>query len=368
MKALPTVAIVNSLLQHAFRDDPIDMTPVKLQKLLFLLNGWHLAIAGRPCMDEPFEAWELGPVVRSVYYRLEPLGGSRITDCLTDYDAACGSFKLYVVSDSLRQFHEILDMTWEKYGGIDVVRLSTLLRAPDSPWATAMKNDRTLIGDDVTAAYFIGFVRPDTERLVTANEARAVRPIVPEPDSLAGKEVENSHAQALDKQGRERVGSRYGIDPATYETLHRLLLHRVPAQEAKDLIQKVYARFLRDIRTEHSQVVRDPGEHILHITRCVLIDHLRRRRPDGVLFDGKSTPVESTEDVARDVEGELEIQRAFGALSSKEREVLLLSLRGYSSTEIAKRGRLSPGTVKRRLIQAQVNIGMHLTSRASAKA
>ena len=210
---------------------------------------------------------------------------------------------------------------------------------------------------------------PDpTQQLVTTSEARAVRPIVPEPDSLAIDELESSRAQAIHKQERGWVGSPDGIDPATYEALPRSLFHRVPAQDAKNLIQGAYVRFLRDIEAKRSQVVRDPFGYIFHITRRSLIDYLRQRRSDDLLFAGKSTPVESTNDVMSDVDARREMERAFGALSSRERELVLLSLRGYSYKEIAKRVGLTPGTVKCELIQARVNIGMHLTGRPSGKA
>lgn len=159
---LPTVAVVNSLLQRAFREGRTDMTPVKLQKTLFFMNGWHLAVTGSPCIDEPFEVWQYGPVVRSVYYRLEPFGDGPITDCLKDYDPVSESFKSYVVSDSKHQFYEILALTWEKYVGVDVARLSAMSHAPDSPWATAKKNGITIISNDITMTYFIGLARPDT--------------------------------------------------------------------------------------------------------------------------------------------------------------------------------------------------------------
>lgn len=159
---LPAVAVVNSLLQRASREGRTDMTSVKLQKTLFFLNGWHLAVTGTPCIDEPFEAWRYGPVVPSVYYRLEPFGGGPIIDCLKYYDPVSESFRFYVVSDSKHQFHEILDLTWEKYAGIDAARLSTMSHAPDSPWATARKNGSTIISDDITMTYFIGLARSDT--------------------------------------------------------------------------------------------------------------------------------------------------------------------------------------------------------------
>lgn len=210
---------------------------------------------------------------------------------------------------------------------------------------------------------------PDpTQQFVTTNEARAVRPIVPEPDSLAIDELESSRAQAVHNQDRGRLGSPDGIDPATYEALHRILLRRVPAQDAKNLIQGAYVQFLHDIETRRSQVVGDPFGYIFHTTRRLWIDYLRQRRSDDLLFAGESTPVESTNDVECDVDARQEMERAFGALSSQERELVLLDLRGYSYTEIAKRVGLSPSTVKRELIRARVNIGMHLTGRPGGKA
>lgn len=40
---------------------------VKVQKLLYYCQGWHLAFTGNPIFDDPIEAWDLGPVVPSVF-------------------------------------------------------------------------------------------------------------------------------------------------------------------------------------------------------------------------------------------------------------------------------------------------------------
>lgn len=56
--------------------DPV--SNLKLQKLLYYIQGWHLAFRGVPAFDDPIEAWVHGPVVRSVYgsykqYRWNPI-------------------------------------------------------------------------------------------------------------------------------------------------------------------------------------------------------------------------------------------------------------------------------------------------------
>ena len=45
-------------------------TPIsnlKLQKLLYYVQGWHLGIHGKPVFDEQIEAWVHGPVVPVVF-------------------------------------------------------------------------------------------------------------------------------------------------------------------------------------------------------------------------------------------------------------------------------------------------------------
>lgn len=44
-----------------------DMTPMKLQKLLYYCQGYSLALRDQPAFDEEILAWRYGPVVRSVY-------------------------------------------------------------------------------------------------------------------------------------------------------------------------------------------------------------------------------------------------------------------------------------------------------------
>ena len=156
---LPTISVVNSLLQRAFHERRTDMTRVKMQKMLFFLHGWHLAITGTPCIDRAFNVWKYGPVVPSVYHRLRPFRGGPITGYLMDYDPVCESFKSPVVPESQHQFYEILDLTWEKYIEIDAARLSTMSHSPDSPWATALNNGSRIIGSDTIQAYFIGLAR-----------------------------------------------------------------------------------------------------------------------------------------------------------------------------------------------------------------
>jgi uncharacterized phage-associated protein len=52
-------------------EEPDPLTPLRLQKLMYYVQGWCLGAIGRPLFAERIEAWTLGPVVRDVYHRFK---------------------------------------------------------------------------------------------------------------------------------------------------------------------------------------------------------------------------------------------------------------------------------------------------------
>jgi uncharacterized phage-associated protein len=62
-----------------------DITPLKLQKLLYYAEGLSLALRGKSLFSEPILAWKYGPVVRDVYKEYEYAGRNSIP-CIVDID------------------------------------------------------------------------------------------------------------------------------------------------------------------------------------------------------------------------------------------------------------------------------------------
>ena len=56
------------------------LTNLKLQKLLYYAQGWHLAIFDKPMFADKIEAWVHGPVVPSIYRRFKAHAAKPI-DC-----------------------------------------------------------------------------------------------------------------------------------------------------------------------------------------------------------------------------------------------------------------------------------------------
>jgi uncharacterized phage-associated protein len=50
-----------------------EMTPLKIQKLLYYCQGYSLGLYGEPLFAESIEAWDHGPVVVSIYNRFRSL-------------------------------------------------------------------------------------------------------------------------------------------------------------------------------------------------------------------------------------------------------------------------------------------------------
>lgn len=56
------------------------LTHMKLQKLIYIANGIHLALNNNePLIADPIETWDYGPVIQSVYQNYKMFGSSRIS-------------------------------------------------------------------------------------------------------------------------------------------------------------------------------------------------------------------------------------------------------------------------------------------------
>lgn len=56
------------------------ITPLKLQKLVYYADAWHIVHYDNELIEENFEAWVHGPVVRSLYKRFEKYQWNPITE------------------------------------------------------------------------------------------------------------------------------------------------------------------------------------------------------------------------------------------------------------------------------------------------
>lgn len=75
--AYPVNEIANYVIEFA-KNKNMPVNNLKLQKILYYLQGRFLAEKGETLFNEPIEKWKYGPVVPSVYFRFNHLGAENI--------------------------------------------------------------------------------------------------------------------------------------------------------------------------------------------------------------------------------------------------------------------------------------------------
>lgn len=144
MMAYKALDIAKKLIQRA-QDDEANggeaLTNLKLQKLLYYQQGFHLAFFGTPLFDEDVEAWMYGPVVPSVYDEYSKYGSASLP--VTD-----ATIKLSDDEESL--FNEVYD-AYRDFSAIGLMNRTHR----EKPWLSVSPHDRgTVISQESMKEYF----------------------------------------------------------------------------------------------------------------------------------------------------------------------------------------------------------------------
>ncbi len=118
-----------------------NITNLKLQKLVYYAQGFHLAMNdGKPLFDDPISAWAHGPVVPTLYHAFESYGANAVPRPQTvDYSK---------YTDDVRK---LLDEVSEVYGQFSASRLRAMTHE-EPPWTETPPND--VIALDLMRNYF----------------------------------------------------------------------------------------------------------------------------------------------------------------------------------------------------------------------
>ena len=71
-------SVAEALLYEARRKGILDVSNLKLQKLLYETQGYHLALFGDPAFREDLKSWRLGAVVPEIYHDYRGYGHAAI--------------------------------------------------------------------------------------------------------------------------------------------------------------------------------------------------------------------------------------------------------------------------------------------------
>lgn len=100
------------------------VTNLQLQKLLYISHMVYLGLHNKKLIEEKFEAWNLGPVLPSVYHRLKIFGDKHIrnifsTDIstLNDKDSEFNIIKQVYEILGKKEAYTLVSMTHKEGGG-----------------------------------------------------------------------------------------------------------------------------------------------------------------------------------------------------------------------------------------------------------
>ncbi len=159
-----TKSIVNYIINRALKDG-VPLTHLKLQKLLYFLNGYYIAVTGRPLIDRTFEAWDYGPVVPAIYHELKKYGGAPITTFVNDInftDDGITSDPVPIPTDD-EVLNEIFEFVWNNYGQYSALKLSAITHKEGTPWDKTRKRNPGIKDADIPfeeiQSYFKGLTK-----------------------------------------------------------------------------------------------------------------------------------------------------------------------------------------------------------------
>lgn len=147
--------VANCFLQRDFEDGRATISPMKLQKLVYLLHGWNLAIANEPAIDSQFLAWPYGPVEEGLYHIFKPFRGNPITEYAMSWDG--DEKKALVVEKADNEiFYKIFDFVVSRYMPMTALQLSTLTHQPGTPWSITRGKREMVIPNELIKEHFKG--------------------------------------------------------------------------------------------------------------------------------------------------------------------------------------------------------------------
>lgn len=148
--AYSTVAVANAFIQRAIDGNIPDLTPMKLQKLMFYAQSWALKIYDEPIFDDFFAKWQYGPVVPSLYHDVKIYGSfpikRKIVAVMMGDEGKLTVAPIVPMSD--KKVNLLIDRIIEVYGGLRGTQLSYLTHLPGTAWSRTEK-DGAVINNDL---------------------------------------------------------------------------------------------------------------------------------------------------------------------------------------------------------------------------
>jgi uncharacterized phage-associated protein len=172
-----------------------NMTQLKLQKLCYYAQGFHLALFDEPLFQEDIEAWDYGPVVT----KLRKIHAHRGAEAIYPSEPAFGN------PISNNKIICLLDNIWREFGNNSAGRLVDMTHA-EKPWIEAYdKGFNTKISKATMRDEFL----PRRGQMIDCDELQSDEETIADVYLRSGEVVKMplSQAEEFIEKNRELVGS-----------------------------------------------------------------------------------------------------------------------------------------------------------------
>lgn len=123
------------------------LTPMQINKLVYIAHGFYMGYTGNPLIKEAVEAWQYGPVINSLYHRFKKYGGQAI------YEHGTIPTRF---PDTAKQ---VVEQVYDAYGNLSGMDLSAITHKKGTPWeVTYNGRPSRCISNDLIQYYYDRFI------------------------------------------------------------------------------------------------------------------------------------------------------------------------------------------------------------------
>lgn len=148
--------LANTILWKAKNDGIKDINLPKLVKIMFLTDGYYIALHDKSCLGTLFEAGEFGPTLPDIMRWAKNYGSNYIDEYITDIDPVIGDYNRVIVNKNDKDFWNLFEKIWHIYKNYNSSQLLDIVTQKDGPWDIARENNNSYIDPASTAMYFKG--------------------------------------------------------------------------------------------------------------------------------------------------------------------------------------------------------------------
>lgn len=142
IKMITALNVANTFIDRAKQDD-INITPMKLQRLIYIFYKEYLKKTNKKLFAEKFEVWKYGPVLSDVYYAFQKYRANAINDFYYDNNRHYTTVKLIPGT----AFYSVFNAVWNKYSHYSGTFLSDLMHQENTAWFKADKRNDNYLDD-----------------------------------------------------------------------------------------------------------------------------------------------------------------------------------------------------------------------------